>query len=105
MIAPAFVLQIKQLPAAAAFASAVGMWATRLRCPSEAAYPQSSPPRSYHELRRQADLFIDLMDLKSKFGRDPSDRPPPRAPRHVPQFLQGQKHSLIDDEEIDVDGR
>src|SRR5712671_4418988 len=22
------------------------MWATRLRCPSEAAYPQSSPPRS-----------------------------------------------------------
>src|SRR5450432_4077160 len=46
MIAPAFVLQIKQLPAAA-FASAVGMWATRLRCPSEAAYPQSSPPRSY----------------------------------------------------------
>jgi hypothetical protein len=33
MIAPAFVLQIKQLPAAA-FASAVGMWATRLRCPS-----------------------------------------------------------------------
>src|SRR6266851_8300564 len=42
---PAFVLQIKQLPAAA-FASAVGMWATRLRGPSEAAYPQSSPPRS-----------------------------------------------------------
>src|ERR1700682_2758999 len=44
-IPPAFVLQIKQLPAAA-FASAVGMWATRLRCPSEAAYPQSLPPRS-----------------------------------------------------------
>src|SRR4051794_41986527 len=37
--------QIKQLPLAA-FASAVGMWATRLRCPSEAAYPQSSPPGS-----------------------------------------------------------
>src|SRR6266550_1720610 len=46
VIAPAFVLQIKQLPAAA-FAPAVGMWATRLRCPSEAAYPQSSSPRSY----------------------------------------------------------
>jgi len=65
----------------------------------------SNPPMVADELRRQADLFIDLMDLRSKFGRDPSDRPPPRAPRHVPQFLQGQKHSLIDDEEIDVDGR
>jgi uncharacterized LabA/DUF88 family protein len=65
----------------------------------------SNPPMIADELRRQADVFIDLMDLKSKFGRDPSDRPPPRAPRHVPQFLQGQKHSLIDDEEIDVDGR
>ena len=45
VIAPAFVLQIKQLPVAP-FAYAVGMWPTRLRCPSEAAYPQSSPPRS-----------------------------------------------------------
>ena len=65
----------------------------------------SNPPMVADELRRQADLFIDLIDLKSRFGRDPLDRPPPRAPRHVPQFLQGQKHSLIDDEEIDVDGR
>jgi hypothetical protein len=44
VIAPAFALQIKQLRAAA-FASAVGMRATRLRGPSEAAFPQSSPPR------------------------------------------------------------
>jgi uncharacterized LabA/DUF88 family protein len=65
----------------------------------------SNPPMVADELRRQADLFIDLMDLKSKFGRYPLDRPPPRGPRHVPQFLQGQKHSPIDDEEIDVDGR
>jgi uncharacterized LabA/DUF88 family protein len=65
----------------------------------------SHPPMIADDLRRQADVFIDLMDLKSKFGRDPSDRPPPRGPRHVPQFLQGQKHSPIDDEEIDVDGR
>ena len=65
----------------------------------------SHPPMIADELRRQADVFIDLMDLKSKFGRDPSDRPPSRGPRHVPQFLQGQKDSPIDDEEIDVDGR
>src|ERR1700737_2099830 len=49
----------------------------------------SNPPMIADELRRQADVFIDLIDLKSKFGRDPSDRPPPRGPRHVPQFLQG----------------
>jgi uncharacterized LabA/DUF88 family protein len=65
----------------------------------------SNPPMIADELRRQADVFIDLMDLKSKFGRDPSDRTPPRGPRHAPQFLQGQKHSPIDDEEIDIDGR
>jgi len=64
----------------------------------------SNPPMIADELRRQADVFIDLMDLRSKFGRDPSDRPP-RGPRHVPQFLQGQKDSPIDDEEIDIDGR
>jgi uncharacterized LabA/DUF88 family protein len=42
------------------------------------------PPLAADELRRQADVFIDLIDLKSKFGRDPADRPPPRGPRHVP---------------------
>src|SRR3984957_6613618 len=33
-------------------ASAVGMWATRLRCPSEAAYPQPSPPPRFCPCRR-----------------------------------------------------
>ena len=47
----------------------------------------SHPPMVADELRRQADVFIDLVDLKSKFGRDPAARPPPRGPRHVPQFL------------------
>src|SRR5260370_35334696 len=60
----------------------------------------SHPPMVADELRRQADVFIDLMDLKSKFGRDPSDRPPPRGPRHVPQFLHRQKHPPIDDKKI-----
>jgi hypothetical protein len=34
------------------------------------------------ELRRQADVFTDLMELQSKLGRDPSERPAPREPRH-----------------------
>ena len=32
------------------------------------------------ELRRQADVFTDLMELKSKLGRDPSQRPAAREP-------------------------
>jgi hypothetical protein len=31
------------------------------------------------ELRRQADVFTDLVELQPKLGRDPSERPPPRA--------------------------
>jgi uncharacterized LabA/DUF88 family protein len=39
------------------------------------------------ELRRQADVFTDLIDLRSKVGRDPSERPAPRDARHIgPQF-------------------
>jgi uncharacterized LabA/DUF88 family protein len=39
----------------------------------------SQPPMIADELRRQADVFTDLMELRSKLGRDPSERP---APRH-----------------------
>jgi uncharacterized LabA/DUF88 family protein len=46
----------------------------------------SQPPIIADELRRQADVFIDLVDLRSKLGRDPSDRPESRGPRHVSQF-------------------
>jgi uncharacterized LabA/DUF88 family protein len=38
----------------------------------------SRPPMLAHELRRQADVFIDLMELRSRFGRDP---PVARSPR------------------------
>jgi hypothetical protein len=54
-------------------------------------------------LRRQADIFLDIVELQSKIGRDPGERAP-RAPRgedrgdrdrgdrgdrgHTPQFLQ-----------------
>ena len=36
----------------------------------------SQPPMIADELRRQADVFTDLVDLQSKLGRDPSERPP-----------------------------
>jgi uncharacterized LabA/DUF88 family protein len=42
----------------------------------------SQPPMIADELRRQTDVFTDLVELKSKIGRDPSDRPGPREPRH-----------------------
>ena len=38
----------------------------------------SQPPMIADELRRQADVFIDLVELQSKLGRDPSERPAPR---------------------------
>src|SRR5213083_1389621 len=41
----------------------------------------SQPPMAADELRRQADVFVDLAELKSKLGRDPSERPAPRELR------------------------
>ena len=49
----------------------------------------SQPPMIADELRRQADVFTDLVELQSRLGRDPSERPASREPRqHAPQFLQ-----------------
>jgi uncharacterized LabA/DUF88 family protein len=42
----------------------------------------SHPPMVADELRRQADVFIDLVTLQPKIGRDPSERSAPREPRH-----------------------
>jgi uncharacterized LabA/DUF88 family protein len=42
----------------------------------------SHPPMIADELRRQADVFVDLVTLQAKVGRDPSERPPPREGRH-----------------------
>ena len=38
----------------------------------------SHPPMIADELRRQADVFTDLVELQSKLGRDPSERPASR---------------------------
>ena len=47
----------------------------------------SQPPMVADDLRRQADAFIDLAELKPKLGRDPSERPGLREMRQQsPQF-------------------
>jgi uncharacterized LabA/DUF88 family protein len=50
----------------------------------------SQPPMAADELRRQADIFTDLTELRAKVGRDPSERPPPRDRSEIraPQFVQ-----------------
>jgi uncharacterized LabA/DUF88 family protein len=45
----------------------------------------SQPPMIADELRRQADVFIDLVELRAKLAREPSERPVSREPpNHVP---------------------
>ena len=47
----------------------------------------TQPPMIADELRRQADVFIDLKELQSSISRGPSERPAPRDPRsQAPQF-------------------
>jgi uncharacterized LabA/DUF88 family protein len=49
----------------------------------------SQPPMIADELRRQADVFTDLVELQSKLGRDSSERPAPReANRYTTQYVQ-----------------
>jgi uncharacterized LabA/DUF88 family protein len=38
----------------------------------------TQPPMIADELRRKADVFIDLRELQPKINRDPSGRPTPR---------------------------
>ncbi|WP_426610929.1 NYN domain-containing protein [Bradyrhizobium sp. McL0616] len=44
----------------------------------------SQPPMIADELRRQADIFIDLAELKSRVARDPAERPGSREMRQQP---------------------
>jgi uncharacterized LabA/DUF88 family protein len=49
----------------------------------------TQPPMVADELRREADIFTDIVELQPKIGRDPSERAArEREPRHTPQFLQ-----------------
>src|SRR5256885_16690395 len=49
----------------------------------------TQPPMVADELRRQADIFLDILERQPKIGRDPAERAA-REPRdrHTPQFLQ-----------------
>jgi uncharacterized LabA/DUF88 family protein len=46
----------------------------------------TQPPMIADELRRQADIFLDLSELIQKIGRDPSDRS--ARMQNAPNFLQ-----------------
>lgn len=46
----------------------------------------TQPPMIADELRRQADVFIDLQELSAKIGRDPADRS--SRMQNAPNFLQ-----------------
>src|SRR5262249_30322712 len=52
----------------------------------------TQPPMVADELRRQADIFLDIVELQPKIGRDPAERAAREAreprERHTPQFLQ-----------------
>ena len=52
----------------------------------------TQPPMVAAELRRQADIFLDIVELQPKIGRDPAERAAREAreprERHTPQFLQ-----------------
>ena len=73
----------------------------------------TQPPMVADVLRRQADVFLDIVELQPKIGRDPADRPAREAreprERHTPQFLQrapppqraGAGAALDDDDDFD----
>jgi uncharacterized LabA/DUF88 family protein len=46
----------------------------------------TQPPLIADDLRRQADVFIDLVDLQPKIGRDPSERQ--GRMQETPRFLE-----------------
>jgi hypothetical protein len=59
----------------------------------------TQPPMIADELRRQCDIFLDIVELQSKVGRDMTERAPRESrgdaphgrgePRqHMPQFVQ-----------------
>ena len=49
----------------------------------------SQPPMIADELRRQADVFTDLVELQSRLARDPPVRQSPRAPvATLPGFVR-----------------
>jgi uncharacterized LabA/DUF88 family protein len=71
----------------------------------------TQPPMVADELRRQADVFMDLTELMPRIGRDPGERP--ARMQNAPNFLQRPTHAtapvsaggLEDDEDDDLGNR
>ena len=57
------------------------------------------PPMIADELRRQADVFTDLTELRCKISRNQSERPAPRC--HSPQFVHRGTPRPGDDDDLD----
>ena len=65
----------------------------------------SQPPMIADDLRREADVFTDLMELKSKIGRDPTERAAAREPRHhAAQFVRRSPTAAPRDDDDDFNG-
>ncbi|TCT11516.1 uncharacterized LabA/DUF88 family protein [Tepidamorphus gemmatus] len=69
----------------------------------------SQPPMIADELRRQADVFIDLQSLGSRIGRDPSERAERAARReqmaaqrnHRPGPVAAEEYEELDDDYVE----
>lgn len=55
----------------------------------------TQPPLISDDLRRQADVFIDLVDLQGKIGRDPSERA--GRMQETPRFLERRAAAPLPD--------
>jgi uncharacterized LabA/DUF88 family protein len=53
----------------------------------------TQPPMVADELRRQADVFLDIVELQSKIGRDPGERGPREQRENRPREQQQQQHT------------
>ena len=54
----------------------------------------TQPPMVADELRRQADVFLDIVELQPKIGRDPAERAP-REPREAARAAHAVAHAAI----------
>ena len=55
----------------------------------------TQPPMVADELRRQADIFLDIVELQSKIGRDPSERAAARSRATTAEPRRAQPHAAV----------
>jgi uncharacterized LabA/DUF88 family protein len=59
----------------------------------------SQPPMIADGLRRQADVFTDLTELRSRIGRDPAERAVPREMRLPRRTVASPRTSISEDDD------